>query len=259
MDPRLKILTAVLVASVFVLAPFTAGEGDADSHGQSRFSDMYLLKANVVMEEDHYISGGVGAYAFYNGSENDAMMDRYIEDPQDMSVSIVEGDLPLDEGSVSLYRGNDLNVYTLSYTPDPTLWFLGNEYEASVVLEPYGQASWSVYVESGNTVSISVETASNRGEGCDIGFEYPSGSSYGSYGKFSETMYYDCYVSFYVDGTDWKALYYDVSYVVTGDSEPLVVADPVDGITAFMAAFLVIGIACIALVVYAGRGPRWSK
>ena len=25
------------------------------------------------------------------------------------------------------------------------------------------------------------------------------------------------------------------------------------------AAFLVIGIACIALVVYAGRGPRWSK
>ena len=62
-----------------------------------------------------------------------------------------------------------------------------------------------------------------------------------------------------VDGTDWKALYYDVSYVVTGDSEPPVVADPVDGITAFMAVFLVIGIACIALVVYAGRGPRWSK
>ena len=72
-------------------------------------------------------------------------------------------------------------------------------------------------------------------------------------------MYYDCYVSFYVDGTDWKALYYDVSYVVTGDSELPVVADPVDGITAFMAVFLVIGIACIALVVYAGRGPRWSK
>ena len=86
-----RIVSAVIVAVLIAMcvAPVLADESDGET--ETRVSGAYVYKATAVLEANpHSISLLNIDMVFIDGSENDRMMDAYLADPGNMSISVIE-------------------------------------------------------------------------------------------------------------------------------------------------------------------------
>ena len=108
MDRRIATIAVIAVMMALCMSPVFADESDADS--TTRVSEAYVYKATAIAEANpEHISSGNISMIFIDGSENDQMMDAYLADPENMSISVIDDDrdalgLLTEDTPINLYR-----------------------------------------------------------------------------------------------------------------------------------------------------------
>ena len=243
-----RIVSAVIVAVLIAMcvAPVLADESDGET--ETRVSGAYVYKATAVLEANpHSISLLNIDMVFIDGSENDRMMDAYLADPGNMSISVIEDDSDdisrvTEDTPVNLYRFQSYTGYTGMSFNDVYL-------DPEVVLEPYA-GGMTFFVRAGDTFELTASITDNRGHPSGYMYLYDGINSTDFDGHFEKTYDANTTVRLSVDG---NTLYFDVTYTASGYSLPN--GSP----TVFVAVCAGITVVVLGILVYAGLKPKWSK
>ena len=243
--------TAFVVAlmCVICLSPLAFDDSDADE--SLRMSDNYLYKATVVLEpgEDIWTMGSY--FVTKEGSPNDQLMDRYLQDPTDTSISLSEDD-QWELGYGHITEPTTVNVYMSggNYLYNDYFNGWGHVAKWNRVLEPYNDDRLTFFVKAGDRFELTATLVDNTGRPTDYVYIYDGVNSNYFDGHFEKQYDASSTVRLSLDGS---TLYYDVTYTASGYSLPN--GSP----TMFVAICAGITVVVLGILVYAGLKPKWSK
>lgn len=242
-------LTALAVVAVFCIvcaAPIVSEESDGTT--SVRVSEDYLLYAPFIVEPGEGFGYSSELIIMRDGSSNDQLMDRYLTNPDDMSIRITSDDR---DDLYNLTGPTTFNVYKIYPNNNSDIWFNGYYQEGTVVLDPYNTDQISFFVKAGDTFDIDVQVTSNTGEVKTPRIEMLSSMMTFELDALPITM--NVSTTLHLDLGYDDDLYYDVSYNATGYSAP-------NGSPAvYFIVCAAITILVLAILVYAGIKPKWSK
>lgn len=247
---RAALILVAAIALALCVSPVVLDDAEADGAAQWRMSDAYVLWCQLEIPEDGDYNmplSGMDTYIFYQGSELDELMWRYIDDPQDRSISIPSGDLGAWT-SAYLTAGTVLDVFVISSDTDEEIFFRGVLYALQPVLEPYGDKTYSFNVWAGDRIEGYVYALDNRGEMLSYWMNHPEGSVYGNSPDITMSYSRSGEVEIRVT-SDWS-LYCDVTLYHTG-GEPY--EGPTDSPVPMLVACLALAAAVFGLAMYAGH------
>ena len=248
-------MAVVVVMMAACVVPVVADELDAAD--SLRMSDKYVLYAQFEKEakdEWYYEWYYDNTLYFIDGSPEDQEMKRYIEDPY--GVSITDDQREAVEAAPA---GTLINVYELStyyYDFDvQTVNYNDQEIPGVKVMDPSG--SMSFFVKAGDTITLTIHDIEQSYVGSNVMSEIEA-SVYVDYQTHTIdptfSHQYDVSTEMSVDfNNTYNAVYWEVSYDVSGISEPNGSA------TLYIAICAVITVLVLALLVYAGIKPKWAK
>ncbi len=246
MDRRIATIAVIAVMMALCMSPVFADESDADS--TTRVSGAYVYKATTIMEANpESLWYGNIDMIFIDGSENDQIMDAYLADPRNMSISVIEDDsdaihLVTEDTPINLYRFQ-------SYMGDASMNFKNEELDSELVLEPY-MDGMTFFVKAGDTFELTATIVDNTGQPADYASIYDGVISNEFNGHFEKHYDTSSTVRLSLSG---YTLYYDVTYTASGYSLPN--GSP----TMFVAICAGITVVVLGILVYAGLKPKWSK
>ena len=246
MDRRIATIAVIAVMMTLCMSPVFADESDADS--TTRVSEAYVYKATAIAEANpEHISSGNISMIFIDGSENDQMMDAYLADPENMSISVIDDDrdalgLLTEDTPINLYRFQ-------SYVGYASMSYNNKELDSELVLEPY-MDGMTFFVKAGDRFELTATLVDNTGRPTDYVYIYDGVNSNYFDGHFEKQYDTSSTVRLSLDGS---TLYYDVTYTASGYSLPN--GSP----TMFVAICAGITVVVLGILVYAGLKPKWSK
>lgn len=249
MDRRILTIVTVIVLAAVVIAPVASSDSDADNAtGNERFSKYHLMLAQVEVKTGDYINPSSSLYIFEDGSYQDRRMDSYIRDHD--SVDIRDGEF---QEWTTVMQDMTLNVYYMSASGNDPVYFNGQRYSGTSVLEPYGNDSVSFFVLAGDTFKIAIANVSNHGDRSNLSLER------NGYSNSIESGFYEYDVTsptnFIYSAYSYSSsnLYYEIQYSASGFSTPS--GSP----TMYFVICAVVTFAVLAVLAYAGLKPKWSK
>lgn len=253
---RTTTIIAIAVLLALCVAPMIpAEESDADSDsGSFRMNDYYLYRATIQLDPGDYVGSYISTYWIYkDGSLNDAAMEAYLRDPTNQSISVPGDDQEEIRGEVE--EAITINAYMSTNSGNlynDMFYYGGHTARWQLVQEPYNSADLTYFVLAGDTFRINMSIVDNEGRTYSyrVAYEYDSQSVNGE--SFSRTMDASTTVTVSYGGSG-NGLYYDVTYSASGFTEPN--GSPI----VYVAICAVITIAILAVLIYAGMKPKWSK
>ncbi len=240
-----------------------AGVSDNDDGYQEscRHSHAYLMRTSLVKTDGMSLNTFDSCLFFIDGSYMDTMMESYISNPTDTDNHVFCGDI---DWSTDVPSGTMINAYYVSYDRENRFEIDGRMYDAEVVLEPYGMHENTAYAKAGDTVHFEGRALTNEGRELEFGIEYEFSNTYVE-SSWTHTFDRNSTITFYPNeysGT--PILYVDISYSMTGADAPPEILDPDfrepdTPIGMCMLPCLVVAVLIIAVLVYTGLRPKWSK
>ena len=246
MNARIKISMIAALMIAICLVPALSDESDGVS--DIRVSDRYVFVATF----DYVPSGGMSSsgnsLVMIDGSSNDQLMQRYLDDPDNPAIQIKTDDRAAIIRTTSTVT---VNVYYFGYSEyDSSIWFDSQEKTGKLLLRPYNMDALTFFVKAGDEFSLTIDAQDNEGNDTSMRLSSPSFTEYIENGRFSETFKNSTSL---VVSFDNNALYFEVSYDVSGNSTPNGSA------TVFFAVCAGITAIILAILIIAGFKPKWSK
>ena len=243
--------TAFVVALMCVICLSLLAFDDSDADESLRMSDNYLYKATVVLEpgEDIWTMGSY--FVTKEGSPNDQLMDRYLQDPTDTSISLSEDDQwELVNGYIT--EPTTVNVYMSggNYLYNDYFNGWGHVAKWNRVLERDNDDRVTFFIKAGDRFELDITIRNENGSVCEAYLYTNLGSEDIVNGHYSRVMESSTSVSV---RTNTNGIYFDVWYDASGYSAPN--GSP----TVYAAVCILITVVILGVLVVAGLKPKWSK
>ncbi len=257
MHKRMIAVTAIAVMVLMCLAPTVSAEKVNEDTG--RVIGVYIYEAEFIIPSDleEWQVENLRDDSFYmvKGSDNQRLMDRFLEDPYSVDMAGDDRDILLENKGKTVYVYR-LNSYIYS---ECSIYFPGcDSKEGEIVMEPRGI---EFVVKAGGEMRLTITDIEYYNDiEQDLRF-YPATMQYidtvlgigdtATVEPGTTTVYLLGMNSYnYSNG---ETLYIDVTYEVTGNSEP-------DGSPILFAAIcFIIAALMIVLVVIAAIRPKWAE
>ena len=242
------LVLAILAASCMIVVMTDDSEGSTSE----RVSYVNVFRGEFTIPDlrpygEYYEPFSSNRLYFIDGSENDQIMERYLND-QDVDVKEDDRDRILEIGRSG---GSDqtVNLYYMTKYQSGDIWWEGQESESEWVLEAYNPLSF--FVKSGNTLEFTlISCVNNFGDEESIYWEDENWQDH--YAEPSIVVETHKSGEIALD-MNHSGLYCDVVYDVTGNSEPNGSA------TLFIVVCAAITVIVFALLAIAAIKPKWSK
>lgn len=241
-----RIITIIAVLSIGLTA-FTIPLEDSDAEPTTTtMSNKYIFHTTIEWK-DGYTPYNTGITFYFNeGSANHKAMEQYLEDRKTV---ITQDDKSNLSGTVHIYRTSTWNsdsIITVGVPDDDNIMLFGDE-----VMRPYNN---TFFVKVGDTVTIRAYSATNSfGESCSayVGNVNILSETYSETAKVSKevSITFDN-ISVY---NKVPTLFYNVTYEITGDSQPNGSAN------VFIVICTLVAVIGLGLLVVAAMKPKWSK
>lgn len=245
MDNRVLTVVMAMLLILPCAALVTAYTSDADSSVRMSSEDIYYAQFDINFQPYDAWRSGSCLY-FIDGSDNDRMMEAYLKD---QSVNVTS-----DDFSYIQEHGYDgiVNVYEMRTYDNGYIYWSGYEMDSTKVLDRYGEITF--FVKAGDQLNVNliscVDNAGNTRELCYIDSNY----NYYYLNNQTPTLTIDAGTSMEVSFTCTSTcLYVDVAYTASGYSTPNGSA------TAYIVICAIITVLVLAVLIYAGMKPKWSK
>lgn len=256
MSARNLAVTIVMIMLAVCIAPLIADGSDGVS--ETRISQNYVIYAQFEKQSapDEWYQEWYDSNTLYfiDGSEADLLMKRYIDDPFSVRIS---GDQR--ESVDNAPAGTKINVYYLTsyyneYYSDYTIYYNNQEAKGNKVLDPYNEMMF--FVKAGDTLRITINSITpvyptETQTSSPIAYIYTD-RQYTINPTLTLEFKTSSEISVQFDNT-YNTLYVDVDYTVSG------VSTPNGSATVYIAICAVITVLVLALLVFAGIKPKWSK
>ncbi len=249
---------SVIVIAIMLTAcvvPMAIDESDGATH--TRISQNYVIYAQFEKQEAYdewYHEWYNTDYLYFiDGSDLDNQMKRYIEDPLNVNI-----DDDQREAVENAPTGTKINVYALtSYYSDYSGYTIGyndQSKEGTKLLDPFNDMTF--FVKAGDTLRLTIDSMTPMYT-TEMQTEPPRAYVY-------TDRHYDIDPSLTLEFTKsseisvqfentYCTLYVDVVYDVSG------ISTPNGSATVYIAICAAITVLVLALLVMAGRKPKWSK
>lgn len=254
MNRTVAAIGAAIIIAMCLVPLMPADSSEADSGGDSyRMSSYYLYRATVTLDPGDYVDLYMGSYwCVSEGSVNDAAMDAHIRDPTDQSIRFTQDDQEEIHGLVEETTTVHIYCHGGSSLYNPTVYYCGHIGYWEMVMEPYNTDDLTYFVKSGDTFDLRMTVLDNEGRTASFNVLNGYDSTHVDDGRFTLTPSSSTMVTVEFENSV-NDLYYDVTYEASGFSSPN--GSPM----VYVAICAVVTVAILALLVYAGMRPKWSK
>lgn len=252
---RAAAIVALVAVLGILLVPLASPDSEA-SAGSGRMSVVYVYAGTATIEEGDFVAETASTLYMLEGSENQAAMEAYLEDP-------LGNDAPSDDtaylmGHIGEHVGETVHVYLLSANrySSQSASFSDRGVMTYPVLDPYGRLELTV--KAGDTFTVSVHASVDQ-SGESVSLSVWSGST--SY--FSQSVSPGETWSTVADSTSvysiWLSSRYDESLYVDYSLEYDGASEPSGSPVAFAVICIAVAALTVALIAVNARGPGWSR